>query len=217
MIEELQRRARDENGNTILVPQMSYEEWKKQYKLSDEDNKILKVKKDIKEIKNATKKILPNKFLKELDFVKVKRFEGKYNYYDLLKKEIRLGINADEYSLIHELAHVFETKIELYKDKNFGRILKSKFEKYKKSDFELIKHDGGDYYRLKNSDDFVSSYQTRIYKNFFSFDRYGNVNCKYAREYFSEGLKYFYKSPELLFRKDKELYRFIRDLMWRYD
>ena len=61
---------------------------------------------------------------------------------------------------------------------------------------------------LKNSDGFITEYQSRIYDGFTSFVN-GKPNIKYAYEYISVGIEYYFKNPRLLKNTDKELYNFI--------
>ena len=91
----------------------------------------------------------------------------------------------------------------------YNELISAKFSKYSKDDFQKIKSkESGSYYSLKNYDGFVSRYQTRLYKPLQSF-RKGRVNTDFALEYFSEGIKFYYKNPLLLKNKDKSLYDFI--------
>lgn len=61
--DNLQRRARDEDGNSILVPQdMNYQEWKEKYVTNSDNGVIIKEqpKKTIKSVKVQAKEKVPN-------------------------------------------------------------------------------------------------------------------------------------------------------------
>lgn len=132
----------------------------------------------------------------------------KYSYYKPSSNEIKLGNNADEYTLIHELGHKLTEKFTKEEKTEYNKLVKNKFSSYKKSDFKRVKGSSGEYWVLKDASKFVSTYQTRIYDSKLSFV-FNKVNTYLALEYISEGLKYYYKNPTLLKTKDKELYDFI--------
>jgi len=193
---------------------------KKDFVLESEGNKF-RVKIPSKEIVDRTKTIISNNFAARTAGIKIKRDNINYSYIDEKNNVIVLGVNADEYALIHELGHRLQSAFTKNEKKEYNRIIKSKFNNYVRNDFEekityVLNRKGQTvkerYWVLKNYDKFVSSYQTRIYNGLGSF--IGNeVNTSYALEYFSEGIKYFYKKPELLKEKDLELYNFISEVI----
>lgn len=135
------------------------------------------------------------------------------NCYVPFLKQIQLKNNADIYSHYHELAHFLERKIKIYKDDKFMNIFNKKFQKFTRDDYELvISKSTGNYYRLKDSSGFVSRYQSRLYyyKDSFVNDK---PNFKHINEYFSEGMKYYYKDRELLKKVDKELYNYLKEIL----
>ena len=154
----------DKTGRTRITAN----EWigSTKLKLKSETKKVL-IKKDTKSIIKDTRNLVSNRLQARTKGVKINRVNEQYSYYEPSANKIKLGNNADEYTLIHELGH-----------------------------------------KLSNTSKFVSAYQTRIYDSKFSFI-FDNVNTHLALEYISEGLKYYYKNPSLLKRKDKKLYEFI--------
>ena len=105
----------------------------------------------------------------------------------------------------HKLAETLHLQKQ---KKEYNKIIKNKFSGYQKSDFKKVKGKAGEYWVLKDTSEFVSTYQTRIYDSTFSFVL-GKVNIHLALEYISEGLKYYYKNPALLKERDEKLYEFI--------
>lgn len=140
------------------------------------------------------------------------KYGSDVNYYKPLFKTIHLKYNADIYTHAHELAHLLEDKLNIYKDKKFKKIFQNKFSKYTKNDYQLIKSEKtGNYYVLKDSSEFVSKYQTRIYNRNKPFVK-GKPNLDNVNEYFSEGVECYFKNKELLKNVDNELYNYIKEL-----
>ena len=69
-------------------------------------------------------------------------------------------------------------------------------------------------WRIK-ADKLVSDYQGRLYENFGDRGIYDGkkVYLDGMREYFSEGVRVFYADPQLLLKKDPDLYDYIKELM----
>ena len=176
-------------------------------KLKSETKKVL-IKKDTKSIINDTRNLVSNRLQARTKGVKINRVNEQYSYYEPSTNKIKLGNNADEYTLIHELGHKLSSTFTKEERKEYNKLIKDKFSSYKKSDFKKVKGTSRKYWVLKDTSKFVSVYQTRIYDSKFSFI-FDNVNTHLALEYISEGLKYYYKNPSLLKRKDKKLYEFI--------
>lgn len=173
------------------------------------DTKNTTIKKDTKYIVNDTRSIVSNRLQTRTKGVKINRINERYSYYEPSTNKIKLGNNADEYTLIHELGHKLASTFTKEERKEYNKIIKDKFSNYKKSDFKKVEGtSGSEYWVLKDTSKFVSKYQTRIYDSKFSFI-FDNVNTHLALEYISEGLKYYYKNPSLLKQKDKKLYEFI--------
>ena len=161
-----------------------------------------------KEIVADTRKIVSPTLAKRTKGIKISRVAKDYSYFDEDENKIYLGIHADKYSLIHELGHRLFSVLTKEELKEYNRIIKNKFQKYTKSDFKKIKGKTGSYWILKDSSEFVSKYQTRVYNSVFSF-KFNKVNTNYTFEYIAEGLTYYYKNPSLLKKKDMDLYKFI--------
>lgn len=160
------------------------------------------------EIVDETRKIVSPTLANRTKGLKISRIAKEYSYFNQNEKKIYLGINADKYTLIHELGHRLFSLLTKDELKEYNSIIKNKFQKYVKSDFKKVKGKTGSYWILKDSSEFVSKYQTRVYNSVFSFI-FNKVNTNYAFEYISEGLMYYYKNPQLLKSKDIDLYRFI--------
>ena len=195
----------DKTGRTRITAN----EWigSTKLKLKSETKKVL-IKKDTKSIINDTRNLVSNRLQARTKGVKINRVNEQYSYYEPSTNKIKLGNNADEYTLIHELGHKLSSTFTKEERKEYNKLIKDKFSSYKKSDFKKVKGTSGKYWVLKDTSKFVSAYQTRIYDSKFSFI-FDNVNTHLALEYISEGLKYYYKNPTLLKRKDKKLYEFI--------
>lgn len=168
----------------------------------------IKYKHDRNEIIKKAKEITTTKFQERTKNTPIERINKNYSRYDLSKKTVYLGVNADEYSLIHELGHKLSFNFTKEEKIEYNNILKKKFSLYSKSDFKKVTTDTGKYWLLKNSDGFVTKYQSRIYHSWDSFVK-GKPNPKYALEYISVGVEYYFKSPRLLKSTDKDLYDFL--------
>ena len=162
-------------------------------------------------LKQETLDMLPRHMRKECENTKISFHNEKYSYYNAKDDKIVLRADSDKYNLIHEYGHKIETSKNLYSDKEFVTIISDKFSKYKVSDFKEVRGKTGKYFVLKDSNEFVSQYQTRIYSGGFNFRK--KIKIKYAREYFPEGLKLYFKDRELLKRKDIKLYNYINKMM----
>lgn len=140
------------------------------------------------------------------------KYGSDVNYYQPLFKTIHFKNNADIYTHAHELAHYLEDKLNIYQDKRFKMIFKNKFAKYTKADYQFVKSEKtGNYYVLKDSSEFVSRYQTRIYTRGKSFIK-NKPNLNNVHEYFSMGVEFYFKDKELLKSVDNELYNYIKEL-----
>lgn len=142
---------------------------------------------------------------------------GEINKYVPKDDIIYINEKSDKYTVIHEIGHVLDKKLDIFNDKDFVDAISSKFKNYKFLDFEKTKYRNGVIlYHLKDSTEFVSKYQTTIYqqingKKAFTF--LNKVNHSNAKEYFSEGLKYYFMNPKLLKEKDTKLFEYIVKIM----
>lgn len=161
-------------------------------------------------IKNA-KQIISERFYKRTKGIKIIKHNEKYSYFSVERKSIILGTNADEFTLIHELGHKLYETFTKEEKKLYNNLIKTKFSEYQKQDFKLINSKTGKYWILKDNSKFISQYQTRIY--FGGFKLNGKVKTSHALEYFSEGIKFYYKDPNKLKNIDKELFDFIRKVV----
>ena len=126
---------------------------------------------------------------------------------------------AKFYEIIHEMGHVVETKLNLYENEEFVKLLKNKFDGWMFDDLEVYIDDltGIEVYLAKNQDGFVSEYQSRAYIN----DKHGNlkidtskeIDIRLFREYFSEGFRVYYEDQETLKKTDINLYNFIKKII----
>lgn len=226
-IENLQRRVRDENGNSILVQaDMSYQQWREKYVTNSiKNDKIVPyIRKNVeqgyntvneeKAIKEAIS-LLPKKIAQNLD--KGMRFEivtenmSDYNFsrYDSNLKIIYIYQNADKYEVIHEIGHFIED-VALSNNKEY---LKLKQELVDNSKLTIIKRDNRSVFALKN-DRFIDEYQgylhiqtqSQIFKD-------GKIDCDRATEIFSESFREYFENPEKLKRKLPKFYNMIRELL----
>lgn len=185
---------------------------KENIRLYEKQKKQWQRRKELNEIVKNTRMIISDTFQERTKGAKIKAINKKYSYFDMLTGNIFLGTQSDEYNLIHELAHRLQQNFTKEEQKLYNKIILNKFQKYKRKDFIKIKSKNtGKYYVLKDYTEFISRYQTRIYEG--GFDLFGNLKIEYALEYFSEGVKYYYKNPKLLENKDKLLYTFIRKVI----
>lgn len=166
----------------------------------------------LKEVIKETKEITSKRFQERTKGVKIVEINQNYSYFDLDEDKICLSVKADKYNLIHELGHKLQFNFTSEELERYNNLLTNKFSKYNIEDFELINHKTGNYFTLKNFDEFVSKYQTRIYIRENTFIN-GKLNMKNALEYFSEGMKYYYKNPKLLKEKDIKLFEFIESVI----
>lgn len=137
----------------------------------------------------------------------------KSSYYDRKDGIIYLLENPVEGELTHEIAHALETQLNIYKDKEFVKIIKQISENASILDIfemEYTKPDGNvDRYHVLDSEKFISEYQGRIYDYDNAFTS-GSLDYKKLGEYFSEGYREFIINPNNLKDRDSELYNFIK-------
>lgn len=225
--ENLQRRARDEEGNSILVPDdMNYQQWREKYvtNLFKNDKIVPYIRKNVeqgyntineeKAIKDAIS-LLPKKIAQSLD--KGMRFEivtenmSDYNFsrYDSNLKIIYIYQNANKYEVIHEIGHFIED-VALSKNKEY---LKLKQELIDNSKLTVIERDNREIYALKN-DKFVDEYQGYLHIQTQSqIWKYGKIDYDRATEIFSESFREYFENPENLKKKLPKFYNMIRELL----
>ncbi len=194
-----------------------FDKWLKENKLTRDYNReyVVKTYKEsnhLKEVIKETKEMTSKRFQERTKGVKIVEINQNYSYFDLDEDRICLSIKGDKYNLIHELGHKLQFNFTKEELERYNKLLTKKFKNYNIEDFELINHKTGSYFTLKNFDDFVSKYQTRIYIRENTFIN-GKINVENALEYFSEGIKYYYKDPKLLKEKDMKLFKFIESVI----
>ncbi len=214
-IEGLQRRARDENGKSILVPQdMSYKEWYNKY--VEGSDYVIKTQDNYKAVNERLSirqaiNMLPNQYkelLRDIQFDIITQGNSgvKGNTIYILK-------GTDKYEVIHEIGHILVDKLRLNNDSRYVSIINNTLDKFIDKDiiFDPETFTKG-IFRIE-SKRFVTEYQGRIYQSEgFTFSN-GRLNCKAFKDYFPEGLKIYYQDKELLKRKNIDLYNYIKELV----
>lgn len=226
--DNLQRKAKDENGKYIKVPaNMNYNEWKQKYVTNNSKNDIIYpyIRKNVvngydtyseeKAIRDAIN-LLPPKLGKTLDenlqFEIVTKGTSDFDYsrYDSKNKKIYIYQNADKYEVIHEIGHFIED-VAL---KNNNDYLKLKQELINNSKLTIIKRDNRMVYALKNNS-FIDEYQGYIHANNLNDikDKYGKINLEYVTEIFSESFREYFENPRNLNNKLPKFYNMIKELL----
>lgn len=130
--------------------------------------------------------------------------------FDREKRTLYIRQDFETGELIHEMAHVLETELNLYQDNDFVSVLKNGLDDFRKN----IVYDPETFvnpiFRLK-SDKFVTKYQGRLYEELGFIDKDDALNHFALGEYFSEGYKAYFLSPETLRKKDVNLYQYIKE------
>lgn len=225
--DELQRRAKDEDGNTIFIPQdMNYKQWKESLGILSEINKPQYIKSSeirgnaeiSKEIDKAIKEV-SNKVYKMLIGTRFEKCKENC-YYDRKNDIIYVSEDAGMYDIIHEIGHLIETKQKIMYNKTYIDIQKEGIGIVKKNEIKTIagypKQNGKDVLFIPERDKFLSEYQRRIYYSDINGKPYYSVygfNTETLGDYFSEGYRYYILDKELVKKKDYKLYKFIKDLV----
>ena len=203
--------------NKLHSTNEQFNKWLKENNLTRDYNREYVVKTSqesnhLKEIIKEAKEITSKRFQERTKGVKIIEINQNYSYFDLDEDKICLSVKGDKYNLIHELGHKLQFNFTEEELEKYNNLLTDKFSNYNIEDFELINHTTGSYFTLKSFDNFVSKYQTRIYIRDNTFVD-GKLNFENALEYFSEGIKYYYKNPKLLKEKDMKLFEFIESVI----
>lgn len=129
--------------------------------------------------------------------------------YDREKGILYLSGEPEYGEVIHELAHVLETELDIYQDEKFLAALRNGLEDFGLTDIVYVPDEyAKPVYFVKNPK-FVSEYQSRMYDEMDFFDDDGNINPFALAEYFSEGYKEFLLNPDNLRNHDRKLYDYI--------
>ena len=227
-IDELKRRARDPetNQNYILDQTLSYNDWYNKYVEKSGNieyntidyirkNQYSKYKNLDTQIKKAIK-MLPDNIVELISDTEIKITKNN-SYYDRKQDKIYLLKDADKYEVLHEIGHAIETKLDLLHSQEYIKIQRSGINI---NNIQIGNIDGYDekYEFWLGGNKFISDYQRRVYDT----DIDGNERLDYSNfsfntgalgEYFSEGFKYYFKSNNLLKRKDVELYNYIKGIL----
>lgn len=174
-------------------------------------------KEHIKSCVMEARDLLPEHIRKVCKDVKFKVDNNGYNRYSKKENAIYLNSNSNTYTVLHEIGHFLEFRLDLPNNEKYCNIIKNKFKNYSIKDYTLKKYDNGiGLFELKNNKNFVSDYQATLYPRVngeYAFKAFGKVNVSNAKEYFSEGMKFYFKNPALLKDKDKELFYYIEKIM----
>lgn len=209
---QIQKFLRLETGSLDETNIKYYSNLKEEWK--NKKDKIIGKQQFLQEIVREAKSILPDTFIEKTKGVKISTHDQNYSVFSIKDNTIKLGKNSDVYDLIHELGHVYDEKVRLFNNKEFVNIISDKFKKYSHKDFKMVKYKNGVVlYHLKDSSKFVNEYQTTLYSKENPFTIFGKVKVKNAKEYFSEGLRYYYYDRDLLKEKDSKLYKYINKIM----
>ncbi len=218
-----QRAARDKDGNTYYVPgNMTYEEWKSKYVDSAVDYpNFLSIKNqeklndDIEQRFNREISLIPESHRNIINSAvnEVRLIDTGNSGYDRRKGVVYLRTDFIEGELVHEIGHAIETKLDLYHNDDFLKVLNRGLEDI--TPFDIIDDDSfvKPITRIENHK-FISDYQGFLYE--FDIDGMERLNSedftfnlKCLGEYFSEGYRVYLTNPQILKSKDAELYDFI--------
>lgn len=221
--EDEQRMERGDDGRNRIISKVSYDEWKNKNDVvnffkpitsidqaSEEDKKI--IQHDLDLLPDNVKAIF-DEYVTEVIF----KDDGSLSGFNRKTREIYLTPGMVEGELIHEIGHALEWKNNIYSDSQFLKVLSSGLEQvscydiyYDESTYRIAMH------RIPKQEKFISDMQTIVYET----DVFGNpmfnmdstLNTITLQEYFSEGFHYFFLNPNLLHKKDKKLYDYIKEL-----
>lgn len=217
-----QRAARGADGKTYYVPgNMTYDEWRSKYVDGNINNASFihvnnasVISKDIIEKLNQELMLMPENHkniikstVREIELITSgnSRFNRKTGVLYLDKDFI-------EGELIHEFGHAIETRLDLYHNEEFLKVLNNGLEDI--TPFDIIDDEDSFIIPVQRleSDKFISEYQGFLYETDIDGNERINdfsLNTKCLGEYFSEGYRVYLTNPELLKSKDIDLYNFI--------
>ena len=140
------------------------------------------------------------------------------SYYDRKNNTIHLLRDSNKYEILHEIGHATETRLNILHDNKYINIQRKGLENINPiTDINKIRGYGENDFVI-DTGKFISEYQRRIYENDIdgnSLLNYNNFtfNTKTLGEYFSEGFRCYFENNNLLKRKDKDLYDYIKEIL----
>ena len=216
------RMARNENGKSARVKDMTYQEWynertenKGEYletldKVFPHDTKEQVA---LKERFDNEISILPqhHQELVENSVTQVIISNDKPSGYNPEKNILRINKNFSEGHMIHEAGHIVSEKCGVYDDPKFRDILNKNFSHIPVNDIIVDTDKEHEIFRVE-SEKFVSVYQGRIYERIGICDG-DTVNLLSMREYFSEGYREYFTNKANLKSCDPDLFNYIEGMV----
>lgn len=129
--------------------------------------------------------------------------------YDRRNKVIQVGKNPVPGEVIHEVGHAIETKLDLYNEQQFLKVLYRGAESVSFANVILDKESYDIPIIRVEMEKLISEYQGRLYEDVGIFTDDMKVNLLAMREYFSEGYREYIVNPERLKKKDPALFDYI--------
>ncbi len=115
--------------------------------------------------------------------------------------------------MIHEYGHALEISLDLIHNKKYLNVRASGIDV---NDSSNVDDDNTTFMQqvwILNNPKFISRYQGRMYEHVGIIDfSTGKINLDSLMDYFSEGYRAYYQTPDILKAKDPELYDFIGGL-----
>ena len=131
--------------------------------------------------------------------------------YDYRTKTLYVHPERAAGDVIHEYGHALEISLNLIHNEKYLKVRASGIDV---SDLSKIDDDDKTFTErawILNNPKFISRYQGRMYEHVGIMDD-GKIVLDSLMDYFSEGYRAYYQTPELLKEKDSELYNFIGGL-----
>lgn len=135
--------------------------------------------------------------------------------YNLVTGKITLSDGRAAGAVIHEYGHAIETVLDLYNNPKFLAIRDKGLESISEKNIIIDDESFEETIFRLEAEKLISAYQGRLYENFGSHGIYDGqrIYLDGMREYFSEGFRCYFTDPELLERKDPDLYGYIKELV----
>ncbi|CAM4012121.1 minor capsid protein [Mesobacillus zeae] len=175
---------------------------------TDNPDDIQAIKDDLAMIPDTHRELL-SEAVKEIRIVKV----GSSNYNrETGVLSILEGMEKGE--LVHELGHAIETKLNFQNNHVYQQLMGKLVGNKTMADiyYDVESYDIPVW--LLKDDRFISEYQGRLYYDVGIMNDNGvGINPESVGEYFAEGYREFITNPQNLLAKDKNLLKFIEELM----